>query len=194
VFLHESVHDRMLEGIVERVRRSHRPGLPTDPKTTMGALVSRAQYDKVLSYIEVAKADGARLVLGGRVPDDPALARGFFVEPTIFADVQPGMRIAREEVFGPILSVLRWRDEAELFAAVNAVDYGLTASIWTRDLVTAHRAAGAVEAGYVWVNQSSRHFFGAPFGGYKESGLGREECFEELLSFTQVKNVNIKLG
>lgn len=193
VFLHESLHDRVLDGIVERVARLHKPGLPTDPLTTMGPLVSAAQHKKVLSYIDIAKGEGARLVAGGKVPVDPVLAEGFFVEPTIFADVLPSMRIAREEVFGPVLSVLKWSDEADLFAAVNDVDYGLTASIWTRDLVTAHRAARAVQAGYVWVNNTSQHFLGAPFGGYKQSGLGREECLDELLSFTQIKNVNIKL-
>ena len=103
------------------------------------------------------------------------------------------MRLAREEVFGPILSVFKWSDEDVMFDAVNAVDYGLTASIWTRDLVTAHRAARRVEAGYVWINNASAHFHGAPFGGYKQSGIGREESFEELLEFTQVKNVNVNL-
>jgi betaine-aldehyde dehydrogenase len=159
----------------------------------MGPLVSRAQRDKVLAYIDIARAEGARLVLGGKPPADPALAAGFYVEPTIFADVTPSMRIASEEVFGPVLSVLKWDDEEELFAAVNGVDYGLTASIWTRDLVTAHRAARRVQAGYVWVNHGSQHFLGAPFGGYKQSGLGREECLDELLSFTEQKNVNVKL-
>ena len=106
-------------------------------------------------------------------------------------DVQPSMRIAREEIFGPIMSVFRWHDEDDLFAAVNDVDYGLTCSIWTRSLDTAHRAAARAEAGYVWINNSSQHFLGAPFGGYKQSGLGREECLDELLSFTQVKNINI---
>jgi betaine-aldehyde dehydrogenase len=103
------------------------------------------------------------------------------------------MRIAREEIFGPVMSVLKWTDEEELFRQVNATEFGLTASIWTRDLATAHRAAGRVQAGYVWINNISAHFLGVPFGGYKESGVGREESFEELLEFTQIKNVNIQL-
>ena len=159
----------------------------------MGCLVSQSGYDKVMRYSEYGKQEGARLVLGGKRPDDPKLQKGFFVEPTVFADVGPDMRIAREEIFGPVLSVLKWSDEESLFDAVNGVEYGLTCSIWTRDLNTALQAAGRVEAGYVWINGSSAHFLGAPFGGYKQSGIGREECLEELLDYTQVKNVNITL-
>jgi betaine-aldehyde dehydrogenase len=193
VFLHESIHDQVLDGMVRRVREKHKPGIPTDWSTTMGPLVSRAQFDKVMSYVASGKEEGARLVTGGRQPDDPRLAGGFFVEPTIFADVSPEMRIAREEIFGPVLSVLKWSDEDELFRQVNDTEYGLTASIWTRDLVTAHRAASRVQAGYVWINNISSHFLGVPFGGTKQSGIGREESFEELLEFTQTKNVNVKL-
>jgi len=193
VFLHESIHDRVLDGIVQTIARNHKPGLPTDWSTTMGCLVSRAQFDKVMGFIESGRSEGARIVTGGKQPDDPLLAKGFFVEPTVFADVTPVMRIAREEVFGPVLSVFKWHDEETLFEQVNSVEYGLTASIWTRDLVTAHRAARRVEAGYVWINNSSAHFHGAPFGGYKQSGIGREESFDEMLEFTQMKNVNVNL-
>ena len=193
VFLHESIHDRVLDGIVTLVAQKHRPGVPTDWSTTMGPLVSRAQFEKVLRYIAWGKDDGARLVTGGGQPQDPALAKGYFVEPTVFADVTSSMRIAREEIFGPVLSVFRWSDEGQLFRDVNAVEYGLTASIWTRDLRTAHQAASRVEAGYVWINNAGPHFLGAPFGGVKQSGIGREESFSELLEFTQTKNVNVNL-
>ena len=193
VFLHESIHDRVLDGIVALVARNHKPGLPTDWSTTMGCLISRAQLDKVMGFIKSGRDEGARLVTGGKQPADPLLAKGFFVEPTVFADVTPSMRLAREEVFGPVLSVFKWRDEDAMFGQVNGVEFGLTASIWTRDLVTAHRAARRVEAGYVWINNASAHFHGAPFGGYKQSGIGREESFDELLEFTQMKNVNINL-
>ena len=111
----------------------------------------------------------------------------------MFADVTPDMRLFREEVFGPILTVMPWDDEDELMSRVNALDYGLTASIWTRDLSRAHRLAAKVEAGYVWVNHVSAHFLGAEFGGYKKSGLGREEGLSELLSYTEVKNVHVVL-
>jgi betaine-aldehyde dehydrogenase len=190
VFLHETIHDRVLERVVEGVR-SLRFGDPVDPATEMGCLVSQAQLDKVIHYVELAKQEGARLVLGGKRPPEPRLAKGFYFEPTIFADVTPGMRIAREEVFGPVLSILKWRDEEEMFRAVNELDYGLSASIWTSNLSVAHRAAARVEAGYIWINGAATHHYGAPFGGYKQSGLGREESIEELLDNTQIKNINV---
>jgi betaine-aldehyde dehydrogenase len=192
-FLHETIHDQVLERITQLIAQRHKPGLPTDWTTTMGPLVSRAQFDKVMGFIKSAHEEGARLVTGGKRPSDPKLTRGFFIEPTVFADVNPTMRIAREEIFGPVLAVFKWNDEAELFRWVNEVDYGLTASIWTRDLVTAHRAASRVQAGFVWINNASTHFLGAPFGGYKHSGIGREESIDELFEFTQIKNVNVRL-
>lgn len=193
LFLHESVHDRFVEQMVALLAERHRPGLATHMDTTMGALINRTQYERSLGFIASAREEGANLVAGGAHPKDAALAKGFFIEPTVFTGVTPAMRLAREEVFGPVLSVLRWRTEDELYAAVNGTELGLTASIWTRDLVTAHRAAARVEAGYVWVNDCSSHFMGAPFGGYKQSGLGREESKDELFEFTQIKNVNISL-
>jgi betaine-aldehyde dehydrogenase len=182
----------VLAGVVRRVA-AYRPGLPTDPATTMGALVSRAQHERVLHYIELGKREGARLLCGGTVPDDPLLARGYFVDPTVFADVTQDMRIAREEIFGPVLSVLPWTDEPRMLAEVNSVPVGLTCAIFTNDVSIAHRTALAVEAGYVWVNEVGRHFLGAPFGGVKQSGFGREECLEEMLGFTAEKNIHIRL-
>jgi betaine-aldehyde dehydrogenase len=191
-FLHESLHDRVLEHVAEALR-AFRPGDPLDPATTMGAIIDRRQLERVLDFIASARAEGARLVAGGGQPAEPALAAGCFCEPTVFADVTPAMRIAREEVFGPVLSVLRWTDEASMLDAVNGVPYGLTCSIWTDDLERAHRTAQRVQAGFVWVNEVSRHFLGAPFGGVKQSGLGREECLDELLAYTQMKNVHVRL-
>jgi betaine-aldehyde dehydrogenase len=147
----------------------------------------------VEKYIALAHEEGARLVVGGKRPDDPALANGWFIEATVFADVLPHMRIFQEEVFGPILSVIKWSDEDQLIADINSVEYGLTASIWTRELAKAHRLARRIEAGYVWINTSSAHYLGANFGGYKKSGMGREEGLEELHSYTQVKNVHVML-
>jgi betaine-aldehyde dehydrogenase len=192
LFVHESIHDRVVAGVLEAVQR-YRPGPPTDPATTMGAIVSKAQQDKILSYIDLGRREGATLAHGGRVPRDPALANGFFVEPTVFTGVTQSMRLASEEIFGPVLAVLRWRDEEELWRDVNAVDYGLSCSIWTQSLSTAHRAAARAEAGFVWINHTGQHFIGVPFGGYKQSGIGREESFDELLSYTQIKNVHIAL-
>ncbi len=191
-FLHRGIHDAVIERIAMRIGR-FKPGLPTDPATTMGAIVSRAQYERVMSYIDAAKSEGARLVSGGKRPDDPALASGFYIEPTVFAGVTPAMRIAREEIFGPVLAVLEWADEDAMLADVNSVEYGLTCSIWTNDISTAHRTAMRVAAGYVWINEVGKHFLGAPFGGVRQSGIGREECIEEMRLFTQEKNIHIKL-
>lgn len=193
LFIHDSLHDVFVDKLVDLLGQRHRPGVATHMDTTMGALINQAQYDRCLSYIESARQEGARLVAGGKHPADPALAKGFFIEPTVFTDVTADMKIAREEIFGPVLSVLRWRDESALFEAVNGLDLGLTASIWTRDLRTAHQAAARVQAGYVWINDCSSHFIGAPFGGYKQSGLGREESKDELFEFTQIKNVNVSM-
>jgi betaine-aldehyde dehydrogenase len=191
-FVHAALHDAVLGHLTQRIA-AFRPGIATEPATTMGAIVSRTQLERILGHIESGRREGARLVCGGGRPADPALAGGFFVEPTVFADVTPAMTIAREEIFGPVLSVLRWTDEPRMLEEVNAVEYGLTCSIWTHDLTTAHRAALAVQAGYVWINEVGRHFLGAPFGGVKQSGFGREECLEELLRFTQEKNIHVKL-
>jgi betaine-aldehyde dehydrogenase len=191
-FLHEAIHDAVLDRIKKRIG-DFKPGIPTDPATTMGAIISKAQFDRVMRYIATAKKEGARVIAGGGPPADPALANGLYIEPTVFADVNMAMTIAREEIFGPVLGVFKWRDEASMLAEVNQVEYGLTASIWTNDINRAHRAAMAVEAGFVWINEVGKHFLGAPFGGFKQSGLGREECFEEMLSFTQEKNIHLKL-
>ena len=192
LFIHTSVHDRVMVKIAQHIKY-YRPGIPTDMATTMGSIVSQTQWEKIMGYIDLAQREGATLVHGGKAPNDPALQQGWFVEPTVFCDVTQTMRIANEEVFGPVLSVLRWHDETQLFADVNAVEYGLTASIWTRDLATAHKAAGKVQAGFVWINHVSSHFIGASFGGVKQSGIGREEGFDELLTYTQAKNVHVVL-
>ena len=191
-FIHAAIYDAVLERVKARVA-AFKPGLPTAVETTMGAIVSRAQQERVLDYIESARREGARLLHGGARPADPALSGGFFVEPTVFADVTPAMRIAREEIFGPVLAILKWSDEADMLREVNAVPYGLTCSIWTNDLSTAHRSAMAAEVGFVWINEVGKHFLGAPFGGVKQSGFGREECLAELLQFTAEKNIHVKL-
>lgn len=192
VFAHDDVYDEVVSRLADAFE-AVTPGDPLDPETEMGSLSTRAQYDKTLSYIALAKDEGARLAAGAAAL--PAgLEQGLFVRPTLFADVRHDMRIAREEVFGPVLSVLRWSDHAHMVEQVNGVEYGLTASIWTRDLETAFRAVDSIDAGYVWINNSSDHFLGAPFGGVKQSGIGREECLEELLGYTEQKNVSVTLG
>src|SRR4029079_136244 len=181
-FIHEGIYDAVIARVKEKIKY-YKPGVPTDPPTTMGAIVSRQQFAGFRSCMHSAKSEGAQLIPGGGPPADPALKGGYFIEPTVFA-VTDKNRSAREEIFGPVLGIFKWNDESKMLATVNAVEYGLTASIWTNDLSTAHRTALAVQAGYVWVNEVSKHFLGAPFGGFKQSGLGREECFEEMLAFT----------
>jgi betaine-aldehyde dehydrogenase len=193
VFVHESIYETVIDRVSTHVA-AFKPGLPTDPATTMGAIVSKTQFDRVLNYIESAHREGARLIYGGRRPTAPELAEGYFIEPTIFADVTTDMTIAREEIFGPVLSILKWSNEAEMLRAVNNTEYGLTCSIWTNDINRAHRTAMRVEAGYVWLNHVGQHFLGAPFGGFKQSGMGREECLRELLAFTQEKNIYLRLS
>ena len=192
LFVHESIHDQVVEGMLKAIRH-YQPGIPTDMATTMGCIVSQPQHEKIMSYIALGQQEGATLAYGGQRPSDPALAKGWFVQPTVFTNVTQKMRVANEEVFGPVLSVIKWRDEAEMIDQVNAVEYGLTASIWTQNLATAHRTAARVQAGFVWVNHVGSHFIGASFGGYKQSGIGREEGFDELLTYTQHKNVHVVL-
>lgn len=192
-FIHESIYNEVIENISRDVSR-FRPGLPTDTTTTMGAIIDERQYNKVLDFIEKGKNEGARLLCGGHSAIQPELKRGFFIEPTIFVDVEQAMTIAREEIFGPVLSILKWSDESTMLSEVNSVEYGLTCSIWTNDIQRAHRTASAVEVGYVWINDTSKHILGAPFGGYKHSGIGREECMEELIAFTQEKHIHIALN
>jgi betaine-aldehyde dehydrogenase len=194
LFLHDSIHDRFLEALISRIRSAHSPGIATDMRTTMGAMVNETQMAKSLQYIESAVSEGARVATGGRRVNAKPLDRGFFIEPTVLCGVLPAMRVAQEEIFGPVLSVIKWSDEGELFEAVNGVDVGLTASIWTSSLNIAHRAAERVQAGYVWINDCSIHFLGTPYGGYKRSGMGREESKDELMEFTQIKNVNVHLA
>jgi betaine-aldehyde dehydrogenase len=190
-FLHDKIYDAVIERVKKKITH-YKPGIPTDPATTMGAIINKTQYERVLGYIDSARMEGAELIAGGGRPKDPALAKGFYIEPTVFAVTEKN-RIAREEIFGPVLSVFKWSNEKTMIDQVNAVEYGLTASIWTNDISTAHRTAAAVQAGFVWVNEVSKHFLGAPFGGFKQSGIGREECIEEMLAYTQEKNIHVRL-
>lgn len=187
LLVHEEAYDEVVPPIVDRVE-SVSIGDPFDESNTMGSVVSEPQYQKVLDFIDTAKSEGATVLAGGEPIDD--YDSGYFLRPTIF-EVEPDMTIANEETFGPVLSVMTWTNYDEMIGIANGVDYGLTASIWTNDLDSAHRTADDIETGYVWVNQHGRHYVGAPFGGYKESGIGRKEDLGELLDHTQVKAINI---
>lgn len=190
LLLHEDVYDAVLPRVLDRIGKMV-AGDPLDPASSMGPMNSKMQYDKTMRYIAIAKEDGATLAAGGQRPEGARYEKGFWVEPTVFTGVTMDMRIAKEEVFGPVLSVLKWRDEYEVIKLANAIDLGLTASIWTRDLDRALRFVREVEAGYVWVNGTGTHFRNVPHGGFKNSGTGREEGIDELLSYTEVKSVNI---
>ncbi len=193
LFVHEEIYEPFIDALLKRVRQSHKPGIATRMNTTMGALVSKEQYERTLSYIDKAQKEGATLVCGGKHPEDIDLQKGFFIEPTIFLNVTPDMTLSKEEVFGPVLAVFKWNDESTMLAAVNGTEFGLTASIWTSQLAAAQRMASQVQAGYIWINNCSAHILGAPFGGYKNSGLGREESKEEMFEFMQLKNINISV-
>jgi betaine-aldehyde dehydrogenase len=192
LFLHEKVHDEVLAGVVEGVSKI-KPGNPQDENTKMGAVVSKAQLDKIMGYIELGQKEGGKVMVGGKRPADPALARGWFVEPTIIAGITQDMRIANEEIFGPVQSVIKWSDEEKMLADVNRVDYGLTASIYTRDVSTAHRVAGRIDVGYVWINAFVPPALGTPYGGIKQSGYGRNKVIEEMLGNMNIKNVHVTL-
>jgi betaine-aldehyde dehydrogenase len=193
LLLHESLYKPVLERVVDRVA-ALRLGDPLDDTSQMGPINSKRHYERVCAMVESGRTEGARLMTGGKRPNGAEFKRGYWLEPTVFADVKPNMKIAREEIFGPVLSVFSWRDESEAIALANATEYGLTASIFTNDIKTAFRAARAIKSGYVWINGASGHFYGTPFGGFKNSGLGREEGIDELLSYTEVKTVHVLLG
>jgi betaine-aldehyde dehydrogenase len=192
LLVHESIYDAVLKGVVERVAEL-KLGDPLDPASQMGPLNSKRHYERVCSMVQAGIDDKARLMIGGKRPEGRQFEKGYWLAPTVFADVNPKMRIGHEEIFGPVLSVFKWRDEKEALEIANSTEYGLTASIWTNDIKAALRVARGVRSGYVWVNNASAHYTGTPFGGYKNSGLGREEGLGELLSYTECKTIHIKL-
>ncbi len=193
ILVERSVHDRVVE-LFSEATRNVRVGDPADDATEMGCLVSQKQRDRVRDYIEIGRAEGASVVVGGEAPDDPGLAAGAYLMPTVFDGVSNDMRIAREEIFGPVVSIIPFDTEEEALRLANATPYGLSGSIWSRDIGKALRAAKALQAGVISVNSNSSVHQEAPFGGYKMSGIGRELGMAALDLYTETKNVFIDLS
>ncbi len=188
LFVENKIHDTFMERLVDRASKLE-PGDPLNPKTRLGALVSRTQMNRILEYLQVGAAEGARPLLnGGRSGN-----RGFFVKPAIFDSVTPGMRIAQEEIFGPVLATLSFESTEELIEKANHTIYGLAAAVWTRDIGKAHRLARELQAGTVWINAYNMLNEQSPFGGYKQSGYGRELGRYGIDLYTQVKSVWVSL-
>ncbi len=190
VYAHRDCYDRLIAAVSDHAAKL-KIGNGLDPDSDFGPLISQEQWDRVSGYVEVGSKQGAKLIAGGRRP--PHLDRGYFFEPTIFADADASMRIVREEIFGPVLSVLRWTDEDDLIRQANDSDYGLSAGIWTNNLRNAHRAAAALQAGTVWVNCFNLVDPATPFGGFKQSGWGREHGRQAMEMYSETKSVWVNL-
>ncbi|HKS25165.1 MAG TPA: aldehyde dehydrogenase family protein [Thermoanaerobaculia bacterium] len=191
LLVEEAAHDELMEKVCDRASKMT-PADPLHPKTRLGAIVSKEQMETVLSYVEAGKSEGAKLVCGGERADI-GTGKGYFVKPTIFDDVDANMRIAREEIFGPVLATIRFKDAEDAVAKGNATVYGLAAAVWTRDVSKAHRVARVVKAGTVWVNTYNLYDPALPFGGFKESGFGRDQGRDALEKYTQTKSVWVNL-
>jgi aldehyde dehydrogenase (NAD+) len=191
LLVEESAHEELMAKVIDRAKKMT-AGDPLHPKTRLGAIVSKEQMESVLSYIEAGKSEGAKLVAGGERADI-GTGKGYFIQPTIFDDVTTEHRIAREEIFGPVLATIKFKDAEDGVAKANATVYGLAAAVWTRDVSKAHRVARAVKAGTVWVNTYNLYDPALPFGGFKESGFGRDQGRDALEKYTQTKSVWVNL-
>ena len=193
LLLQESIHDVFMEKLLA-LAQTARMGDPMRLDTQVGPVTTRQQYEKVLGYIDIAKQEGAQLLLGGAAATRPECGRGWFIEPTVFAGVDNKMRIAQEEVFGPVLSVIKFKDEAEALEIANDVRFGLGSGVWTSDIGRAIRMSERIQAGTVWVNTYRAVSYLSPFGGYKDSGLGRENGIDAVREYLQQKSVWINTG
>ncbi|HEX6466279.1 MAG TPA: aldehyde dehydrogenase family protein, partial [Terriglobales bacterium] len=192
LFVEKKIHGEFIERLVDRARKL-KPGDPLDPKTRLGAIVSERQMNTVLGYIEKGKAQGAKLVAGGnRVSVDGG--HGYFIEPTVFDSVDNNMTIAQEEIFGPVLATIPFDDVEQVAELANRNIYGLAAAVWTNDVRKAHNFARRVKAGTVWVNAYNLYDAALPFGGYKQSGFGRELGMHAIEHYTELKSVWVNLG
>jgi betaine-aldehyde dehydrogenase len=192
LMLHASIYDDVVARIAAKVD-AIKMGDPSDPASEMGPVNSEPHFNRINDIIESARAQGATLISGGSRPEGAQFERGYWVEPTVFGDVTMDMRVAQEEVFGPVLAIFKWSDRDEVVRMANALELGLTAAVWTNDLKVAMNTVRDIESGLVWVNGTGRHYLGTGFSGWKNSGLGREECLDEVLSYTRTKAVHIIL-
>ena len=192
-FVHKSIEDAFLEKLTNLIK-CVRQGDPLDPHTQLGPQATQLHFDKIVSYLELGPTEGASLLTGGNKAHIAGFEKGLFIEPTVFANVKNEMRIAQEEIFGPVSCVLRWENDDEVIGLANASPYGLGGGVWTRDLSRAHRFAREMQTGTVWVNRYYNFVPGQPLGGYKESGFGRENSYETLYHYTQSKAVIINLN
>ena len=190
IFVQEGIYDKFVRALKEKFE-SVQVGLPWEEGVQMGAQINQRQLDKILEYVEIGQKEGAKLVTGGHQLKENGLDKGVFMEPTILADASNDMRIAQEEIFGPVATVIKFKTEEEVIRLANDSEYGLGGGVWTRDLNTALRVARKVETGRMWVNQYTNFAAGAPFGGYKKSGIGRETYKSILDAYTQTKNIFI---
>jgi acyl-CoA reductase-like NAD-dependent aldehyde dehydrogenase len=188
IFVHREIAEEFTERLVAETS-GRVVGDPLDPQTALGPLNSREQYDRVTRYVGVGKDEGARVTTGGKTIDGP----GYFVEPTIFSDVTNDMRLAREEIFGPVAAVIPFTDEADVIRQANDTSYGLGAALWTQNVGRAHRVGHALQAGTVWVNTYGELDVTSPFGGYKQSGLGKELGAQSMDAYTQLKTMVVRL-
>lgn len=193
VYVHEDIHDRFVDMVVERTKKL-RIGDPLAPETQVGALISQVHMDRVLGFVAAGQKEGARLRYGGERVDADELARGNFVRPAVFTECTDDMSIVRQEIFGPVMSVLKFRDEDDVVTRANATRYGLAAGVFTRDLSRAHRVAARLEAGICWINNYNVTPVEMPFGGIKESGFGHENGQAAIDHYTQLKSVYVELG
>jgi (Z)-2-((N-methylformamido)methylene)-5-hydroxybutyrolactone dehydrogenase len=191
--VHEDVHDDLVGALVEKAK-SIKLGNPLEIESEMGPVAFKEQLEKVQGYIRTGQEEGAELVFGGKRPDTEDLRDGFFIEPTILTGVDNRMKVAQEEIFGPVLSVIPAKSEEEVVRQANKTRFGLAAGVWTKDIQRAHRVAHALRAGTVWINAYRTVSFNTPFGGYKASGIGRENGLESLNEYTQVKSVWVELS
>jgi acyl-CoA reductase-like NAD-dependent aldehyde dehydrogenase len=192
LLLHKDIHDEFLAALVEKAN-AFVVGDPLDPATQMGAQISQTQMDRILGYIETGKSEGATLVCGGARDTTGTKANGFYIQPTIFSGVRTDMKIAQEEIFGPVLSVIKFDTPEEAIEIANGTIYGLVSAVWTRDIQLAHRMAAGIKAGSVWINTYNGFDTASPFGGYKQSGFGRDLGQYALDQYTNVKSVWVAL-